>query len=142
MLLGAAAAFALALYATQYPDGGAFQWGGRYLTPVLVPLTVVAVGGLQGLVAARPSGTRRLTTGSLAGLAGAVALIGVTAVGSARADVSGIYDQLSANRSAVNVTTAELLPRMMWREDVPWLRAEPADLGPLLDRLRAAGVEQ
>jgi hypothetical protein len=142
MLLGAAGLFALALYATQYPDGGAFQWGGRFLTPVLVPLTVVAVGGLRGLVAARPPASRRPATVALAGLAAVVAVMGVASVGAARGDVAGIYDQVSASASPVNVTTAELLPRMMWREDLPWLRATPADLGPLLDRLRTAGVEQ
>ena len=34
LLLGTAALFTLAVYATQYADGGNFQWGGRFLTPL------------------------------------------------------------------------------------------------------------
>jgi hypothetical protein len=30
----------------------------------------------------------------------------------------------------------------MWREDLPWLRARPAQLDDLLDDLRAAGVRR
>ena len=40
------------------------------------------------------------------------------------------------------MTTSDLLPRLMWREDLPWLRARPADLETLLERLRVAGVAQ
>ncbi|HRW37188.1 MAG TPA: hypothetical protein P5254_05785 [Aquihabitans sp.] len=37
----------LAVLATQYPEGGSRDWGGRFLFPVLVPATVVAVVALR-----------------------------------------------------------------------------------------------
>lgn len=54
-----------AILATQYPDGGGLQWGGRYLhvvLPILIPL------GVMALVAAldrQPVMLRRLTVAAL-----------------------------------------------------------------------------
>ena len=141
LLLGTAALFTLAVYATQYADGGNFQWGGRFLTPLIVPLAVVAAGGLGRLVALRPAPQRRLLVGSLAALALLVSVCGVAALGTGRQLESELYAQIAASASPVNVTTSDLLPRTMWREDMDWLRAQPDDLDRLLEEVRAAGAE-
>lgn len=39
--------FAVAVWATQYDDGGGVQWGGRYLSPLLVPGAALAASALQ-----------------------------------------------------------------------------------------------
>src|SRR5690606_2052230 len=45
-------AYAGAVIATQYPQGGGTEWGGRFLAPVLVAGVALAVPALVGL--ARP----------------------------------------------------------------------------------------
>ncbi len=52
LLGGTVALFGLATLATQYPEGGGLEWGGRYLSPALVPLAVLAAAGLARAVAA------------------------------------------------------------------------------------------
>ena len=65
------------LYATQYADGGNFQWGGRFLTPLIVPSASVAAAGLQRLVAGRVAPRRRPLAGSLVALALLISVGGV-----------------------------------------------------------------
>ncbi|MGN6693607.1 MAG: hypothetical protein ACTHN0_05470, partial [Aquihabitans sp.] len=44
--------YAGAILLTQYPDGGAIQWGGRFFAPLVVPLSVMIAVGVQRLLAA------------------------------------------------------------------------------------------
>jgi hypothetical protein len=136
LLLAAVGVFVVATWATIYPDGGAFQWGGRFLAPAVVPLAAVAAGGLRS-VARRPG-----MPAALVALAIVSSVSGVAVIGSSRDFTAAVYDRIEAERSPVNVTTAELLPRMMFREQMDWLRPTPEDLNGMLDRMRAAGVEQ
>jgi hypothetical protein len=142
LLATATGLFLLALYATQYPDGGAFQWGGRFLMPVVVPLAALAAVGLGALLDARPAPRRRTFGTLLAAVAVASAVHGVAAVGSYREGVGALYQEVEAAASPVNVTSSDLLPRLMWREDLPWLRATNGDLDVLLEHLREEGVER
>ena len=51
-LVGLVALHAVAVIAVQYPEGGSRDWGGRFLFPVLVPASVVAVTTLWRLLGA------------------------------------------------------------------------------------------
>ena len=73
------------MYATQYADGGNFQWGGRFLTPLIVPLAGVAAGDWAS--SARPpprTAAAAFLVGSLAALALLVSVCGVAALGTGR----------------------------------------------------------
>ena len=59
LVLLTAVLYTAALFLTQYPDGGNFQWGGRFLTPLVVPLAAVAAIGVAAIVERRPAGRRR-----------------------------------------------------------------------------------
>ncbi|WP_390506333.1 hypothetical protein, partial [Staphylococcus pseudintermedius] len=48
--------FAGAIVATQYADGGAVQWGGRFFAPITVPLAILVVVGLDRLLGALADG--------------------------------------------------------------------------------------
>ncbi len=73
-LLGGCLAVRPRVLATQYAEGGGLEWGGRFLSPVLVPLAVVAAAGL-GAVPASPFARRRPTyAGSPRSVAGLVAV--------------------------------------------------------------------
>ena len=41
--------FAIAVLATQHPDGGGLEWGGRYFSPALVAVAVMSSGGVARL---------------------------------------------------------------------------------------------
>jgi hypothetical protein len=142
LVLLTAGLYTAALFLTQYPDGGNFQWGGRFLTPLVVPLAAVAAIGVAAMVERRPAGRRRPFAASLVVLALVSSVGGVAALGSGRDQVDRLYEEIVDASSPVNVTTSDLLPRLMWREDLPWLRARPAQLDGLLDGLRAAGVRR
>jgi hypothetical protein len=68
--------FGGAVAATVYPDGGSFQWGGRYLSPALGPLAAIAGSALAVHLGDRPA-TRRAST--LTGVI--VAVVVIQAVG-------------------------------------------------------------
>jgi hypothetical protein len=139
-LLVMVALFAGAVLAKGYADGGGFQWGGRFFSPLLVPAAAVAAIGLGRLVADRPGPVRRTTTALLVGIGLVSAVVPVLALGETRSQVAPIYAEVARNGGAVNVTTSTQLPRLTWREDLDWLVAPREEVGDLLTTMHRAGI--
>jgi hypothetical protein len=144
---GTFALFALGVLATQYPQGGSGEWGGRYFAvglPLLVPLA------LAGLAAQAPRVDRVTGRTGAAALAVCTAAMSVMAVASLRsnhrftAELMARIDRVGhqVGDRPVLVTTAPALPRLAWRtfDRQRWLLAEEDGLAELVARLRAAGV--
>ena len=141
-VLAALAGFAGAVLATQYADGGGFQWGGRFFAPLLPGAAAVAALGLAALVDGRPAEVRRTTVGALAALGLVAGLMPVVSLGTTRAGVEPLYAAVAASASAANVTTSEQLPRLVWREDLAWLVAPPDEVVDLLETMRHDDVRK
>jgi hypothetical protein len=144
---GTFALFALAVLATQYPQGGSGEWGGRYFAlglPLLVPLALAGLAAQKGRVddvAAR--------TGAVA-LVVCTAAMSVMAVGSLRSShrfTAELMARIERGGDQVGdrpvlVTTTPAVPRLAWRtfDRQRWLLADENDLSDLVARLRAAGI--
>lgn len=129
-----------AILATQYVDGGAVQWGGRFYAPLIVPVAVLAAGGI---VALRRTAVAPAAAGILAALLLVPTFAGVTAVRSANSSSHEVFEQVHADMrpGEVAVTAHQHLPRMMWRyTDLRWLVAADhgSDMAHLLRSLGSA----
>jgi len=140
-----AALFMGAIVATQYADGGAGQWGGRFFAPATVALAVIAAAGIARIVAVHATidvDAARRARLLVTVLVVLPLVLGVLAVRSARAASSSLFDQIEAHVDGVAITPIRQLPRMMWRHDVGWLVVADddhgEDLGTLLDSLGSA----
>ena len=136
--------FTVAILATQYAEGGGAEWGGRYLSPALVPLAVLAVAGLAAAVDRAPPASRRRVVALLAGFGVAGAVFSVATAGALRAREDRIVSAVARHPSPVMLTDARGLPRLAWRDDgrLTWMLADDAALPALLRSLRAQGVPQ
>ena len=144
-LLGTTVAlFAAAVVVTQYPEGGATEWGGRFLSPTLAPLAALASAGLAAGVGAAPAVRRRWTAGLLVLVGVAFAAFGLVTVGLERARIERVAQAIARHPAPVTVTTGAFLPRAAWSVDdrVSWMRVEPGGLAALVRDLRAQGVRQ
>lgn len=144
LLGGTVALFGLATLATQYPEGGGLEWGGRYLSPALVPLAVLAAAGLARAVAGLTlPDQRRRAVALLAALGVGAALFSVGTAGALRAREDRIIAAVERHPSPVMVTTRPALPRVSWRAagDLSWMVTDAGGIAPLLQSLRSAGVE-
>ncbi len=152
-LAGFVVVYASFVLATQYPEGGGAEWGGRYLFFALVPATCLTLSALRRgafVDLGRPIPVPRPSTNPGTGhhrsrlVAGALALLVLvpTATGlvvtTRAADVN---DALARRTASIQGDTVILLDRFVgrwgWR-DLPEddrLFAEPADAGDLLERL-------
>jgi hypothetical protein len=143
LLGGTVAVFTLATLATQYPEGGGLEWGGRYLSPALVPLAVLAAAGLARAVAGVPEADRRPAVALLAGLGIISAVFALATAGALRAREDRIIAAVERHPSPVMVTTKPALPRLSWRGDrITWMLTDDAGLPGLLAGLRAQGVPE
>lgn len=142
-----------AILATQYPDGGAVQWGGRFYAPLTVPLAVMAALGLQRLLAVEDAAAAEQADGDAAStvsigrvLVVAVVVLplvlGVWLSARIRTFMTDTYTGVDARIEGVAVTPDPQLPRMMWRYGQPWLVVQEtdqgADLADTLDVLRTS----
>jgi hypothetical protein len=137
-----AVVFGGAIVATQYPDGGAVQWGGRFFAPLTVPLAVVAAVGLARLLAATERLAPERAVAAKVIVVAAIALptlLGVRLAGEIRTFHTETYEAVAERVEGVAITPDPQLPRMMWRYELPWLVVEEtdggADLTALLDHL-------
>lgn len=147
----------LALYAgaltfTIYSDGGAFQWGGRFASPMLAPLAALAgvavAARLEDGIPVRISVPKRLLAG------GVVSLLLVQAAGaifvpdqirdSARQRLASV----TRLGQSVNVSGGQMIPRLDWR-DWPnrcWIAIPhgggAAEARAVLDVLASSGVAE
>jgi len=140
--------FAGAILATQYPDGGAIQWGGRFFAPLTVPLAVGAAVGVRRLVeaddAARAESDRPapvpLGRALVVALAVLPLVLGVWCCARLRGSATSTYTEVDAQIEGVAVTPDPQVPRVMWRYGQPWLVVERTDDGAdLADTLTALG---
>ncbi|MGI8983235.1 MAG: hypothetical protein ACR2HM_01665 [Acidimicrobiales bacterium] len=142
VLGGTALLFALAVLATQYAEGGGVEWGGRFLSPLVVPIAVLAAAGLLRAVDAVPGADRRRATALLAALGLTTAVFAVASVGSLRDRQDDMVAAIAQHPATITVTTRRSLPRIAWRADreVTWMLTDEAGLAGLLQHLRRAGV--
>jgi hypothetical protein len=138
------ALFTGAVLLLQYPEGGATEWGGRFLSPVLAPLAALATAGLATALQAVPRPERRLATGLVATVAIVFAAFGLVTVGSERARIERVTRAIARHPAPVTVTTQTFVPRAGWSADrtLAWMQADEHDLAPLVAQLGAKGVPQ
>ena len=122
------------IVATQYGDGGALQWGGRFFQPAVVPIAVAAAA----MVGARPR--LGLPTAALAALPAVLSVVSLVAT---RAQHERFYEAIRADGAELTISLSGVVPVAMWREpDRTWLRVEPDELDDALDVAYAAGVDE
>ncbi len=138
------ALFVAAILATQYPEAGGLEWGGRFLSPVLVPLAVLAAAGLARALDQVPDADRAYATTLVSALAAVTAVFALATAGSLRAREDRIVDALARHPATVTVTTRPSYPRIAWRADdrLSWMLTDEARMPALLEHLRLAGVAQ
>lgn len=144
MLAGTAVLFTGAVLATQYPEGGGVEWGGRFLSPAIVAFAVLAATGLVRALDAAPSVDRPRVVAALVAVAVATAALSLATVGTLRARQDGVIAALARHQSPVTVTTHRALPRLAWRADdrLTWMLTDDAGLASLMSALRARGVAE
>ncbi len=142
LVLAVVAGFTGAILLTQYPEGGGLEWGGRFLSPVGVPLGVLAAIGLRQRLGRLPSPDRRWAAGCLSVVGVATALLGILTIADGRAGHDGIVAAIGRHPAPVMVTTVPGLPRVAWRthERQAWMLTDTAGLPGLLDRLEDKGI--
>lgn len=131
---------AIAVLATQYPEGGGFEWGGRFLLGLSVPVAVLAVAGLRRALPSAGAPGAGLAVPAAGAVLVVFAVAGATILGQVqrRHDrVVGLVDRTATAAGApVVVTTSPALPRLAWRLD-PATRFLLVDEGERGDALRA-----
>lgn len=129
--------FVGAILATQYPDGGALQWGGRFFAPAVVPLALLAAVGVQRLLAADDA-ARAASSDPDEPPVGRVLVVALVLVpfvlgtwmcAENRSFAMETLDEIDAQAQDLAITPAAQIPRMMWRHDVPWLIVDETDEG-------------
>ncbi len=151
VLVVAGATFVLAVVSTQYADGGSFQWGGRFLSP-LVPLLAACAGcGVAALVQrpARGGGAwisrPAVATAAVVALLAAQAAVALGVTDRVRRDAELVVARVDALGAPVMLTASDQAARLDWRgwPERCWLAVrEPASLADAVAVLQAAGVRQ
>ena len=114
--------FALGVALTIYPGGGGVEWGGRFFSPVTVPLAVgFAVLVDRGRALAPEA--RRATVGALAVAALVVVGFATTATRGARDGGAEVEQAVLETGATVALTPNGLLPSIAWRAhpEVSWI---------------------
>lgn len=142
LLIISSGTFAGAVWATQYADGGAFQWGGRLLQPLVVPLAVIAADGLRVLLEEAYGSRRRLLGASMAALMLVGAAASMVSLRETRSHTGAAYEGLAEAVGPVAVATNGELPRLMWRYDIDWLHVDRPELPAAMGKLRSTDIEQ
>jgi len=141
-MLGAAAAlYAAAVVATEYPIGGGLEWGGRFFAPLFAPLAVLAVVGLHRRLPTDRE-PRRLVSALLAGVVAVGAVASLLTTAHLRNDHVQTTAAVLRHPAAITVTTVPALPNVSWSADdeITWMWASPTRLPALLASLRSQAV--
>jgi hypothetical protein len=112
--------FTGAVLATQYPIGGGLEWGGRFLTPAIVPLAVLITMGLFRRLRDRAAWQRVLCGIALAALAFYPSLRGVDMLREYRAAKGQLYAEIGERATPLIVldeSSLWYLPSQAWRLD-------------------------
>jgi len=144
-VMGAAVGlFVAAVMATQYPEGGGLEWGGRFLSPALAPLAALAAVGLAHRLDPAPLAAKRFASGLLAVLATVTAVAGLVTVGVSRQRQASVVDAIARHRAPVVVSTIPALPRVAWNIDerTTWMLTDDAGLPGLLGGLHDHQVNE
>ncbi|MBX3285084.1 MAG: hypothetical protein KF703_07050 [Actinobacteria bacterium] len=154
-LVALVALHALAIVAVQYPEGGSRDWGGRFLLPVLVPATVVAVTALWRALALPPLPVPNASDGAR-GLVPARAVAAVLLVAAAVPTLAGVRataEVRDSNRALTDLTLSvdaptvirvpRYLTRTSWRAlpGPDWLSADVDTAADALAMLRPGRTE-
>lgn len=143
LLIATVGMFTLAILATQYPEGGGLEWGGRFLSPALVPLAVLAASGLARACELAPSADRTRVIALLAGLGVVTSAFSMATTGALRAHWDATIAAVSRHPSPVSVTSQPATPRGAWRADrLTWMLADESGVPELMRILYDRGVPQ
>jgi len=125
--------FAAAILATQYPEGGGLEIGGRFFAPVAIPVAVLAVAGLDRFWRARPAAVpaRMSSPGwalpAVVVVAGLLVPAGAAAVAteSLRSRHAGIVASVADMHADTVITLEPSLGRIAWRTvpETDWVTA-------------------
>lgn len=142
VLAGFSAVYGLLVVATQYPEGGALEWGGRFMAPTLVALVVLAVAGVAALLDAVAGEHRRIAVAGAALLVLAPVLPALVATNGFRARHGAIVADIRSTGAPVAIATEPQAPLIAWSTvgEVAWTNVGPDGLLPLLERARTAGA--
>jgi len=138
-----AATFAGAVLLTQYPEGGAWDWGGRFFLPLLIPAVVGSVIVWRRALASAGPGDRRRIASLAVALVVVPTLLGLYATTALRAEFRQATDDAVATGAPHVIRTPRFIARTSWSEipDGDWMAAStPADVAALLAGLRRSGA--
>jgi hypothetical protein len=144
-VLGAVSAlFFIAVTATQYSDGSAGPWGGRYFAVGLPLVSPLAVAGLAGGGALLGRRAARVGAAALVVVTLALAGVGITAAHTSRTLRAGLDDALSTESPELVVSVLPGTGRFQYVHvlDEVWLETTPEALGERGPDLRAAGIDR
>lgn len=136
-----AAGYVGLVVATQYPEGGALDWGGRFVAPALVALVALAVHGVVELADRLFTDQRRLLLVAVAALAVLPVVPGVVAPAAFRDRHVAIVEDVEATGAPTAIAVEWLMPLLSWRtlDDVVWTTVDPKDVRAIVTRARDAG---
>lgn len=139
-LLALAGLFAVAVFVTQYDDGGGLQWGGRFLSLAIVPVGVAGATGLRALQSRVPR-----STAPLVALLAAGGLLGLLVTNQVRSQNASAMATVASTSSQVVVVSNTQIARLDWRRwpERCWLSTEPHqfdDAEAVLDRAGISGA--
>ena len=142
LLAVTSAVFAFAVIVTEYPGGGGVQWGGRFFFPVLAPLAVLAVVGIDRRLAAGSGPDARRAGALIVVAVVAWAAVSLVSVSTLRARHARMTAAVARHPAPVTITTSGSLPRLSWAEDerITWMLVDPVSLPGSLSYLRSRGV--
>jgi hypothetical protein len=133
----------LATLATQYPEGGAIEWGARYLSP-LYPLiaTLAALALFRAFQGVPKDRSSRLVASMLLVLTILPAVAGLYGQRGYRAQFDRPFSQIEAGRGPI-ITKQEWYGQIGHRVAPahPWLHVELAEIPTALEKLAAAGYQ-
>lgn len=130
--------------ATQYPEGGSVDWGGRFLFVVLVPITVLGALALWRVYRSVPpygATSDRVVVGALLAVTVVASLAGLRATSASRDAIRVSTDRTVSTEAATIIRIPRFSARTGWRllPDADILAADPETAGDALAVLRPRG---
>ena len=143
LLIGVVALEVLATLATQYPEGGAIEWGARYLSPLYPLIAGLAALSLYRTVRETASDPRwRVVRPALVLLAVLAAGAGLYGQVGVRKHLDRPLDRIEAASGPV-ITSDEWFAQVGYRTypDHDWLHVPESEIPTALTKLAAAGYK-